>query len=573
MQGKKQIVRALLGFGLAGALFTGCQDFFGQQADDTPAAAADNQAPAELALKLSIKDSGGCLELRNQIEAIKGGAAVDAELIAKFANQCVEEAKGQSSEHHDLDDQVRCRWILSQIEGGREELVVKFRYYCPDSCETMVMEDSTEHAKVCREPKPEEKPSCEELKKRLAGMDTTTEEYARLRHFVREICEEPKPLPTPEEDTCRIIREKLSKLVAGSDEYLTWKKIYLARCEEPKPDPVPPVTCDELRKKLAETDNPEDSARLATELAKRCPVPHPVPVPGPNCDSLRLMLHEADSGSEAYDRIYHMMAEKKCVLPEPHPVPVPVPLPHPNCDSLRAMLTKTDSGSEAYNKILHIMIEAKCKVPAPTPEPLPPTCDELRKLFAATTNPEDSARLAMELAKRCPVPVPLPHPNCDSLRAMLAKADSGSEAYNRILHAMIEAKCKVPAPTPEPLPLTCDQLRKLFAATTNPEDSARLAMELAKRCPVPVPLPHPNCDSLRAMLAKADSGSEAYNRILHAMSEAKCNVEPAPVPTPDPLPVTPNCDELRRKLAALDPNSADYAAVKEKLAKYCPEVK
>jgi hypothetical protein len=493
MTGMRHTLRALTGFGLASALFVGCE--FGQKPiDDTPSQANVNQDPSELALKLSVKDTGACLELKHQIELIKAGGEVDAELIAKFARECVVEIKDSKPVIIPPNDQIRCRWILSQIDGGRDELVVKFRYYCPDSCQSMVMDDSLQHDKVCREPKPEEKPSCEELKQRLAAMDTATEEYKRLRHFVAEICSEPHP--------------------------------------DPIPVPKPP-TCDELRRKL-ESAYGEDSVRLANELANHCPVPHPLP--GPNCDSLRLLLNQADSGSAEYNRIYHMMAEHKCRLPEP--VPQPDPGTWPDCDSLRMLLKQAagDTGSEYYHRLQYMLLVKKCDMPQPVPGP---SCDSLRillKMYSTDSTKDQYARVYhMMLEKKCivPDPIPNPGPNCDSLRILLkhAMTDSTKDEYARIYKLMLEKKCIVPDP-------------------------------------VPVPNPGPGCDSLRHMLARADSGSETYNKILHMMAEKKCLVI-LPAPEPTPLP-TVNCDELRKKLALLDPASADYAYIKEKLAANCP---
>src|SRR4051812_6519453 len=66
MTGKRHLIRALTGFGLAGALFMGCQDFFGQKSGYEPTPIV-NQDPAELALRLTVKPTGACQDLRKQI--------------------------------------------------------------------------------------------------------------------------------------------------------------------------------------------------------------------------------------------------------------------------------------------------------------------------------------------------------------------------------------------------------------------------------------------------------------------------------------------------------------------------
>lgn len=405
MSGSKNIMRALAGLGLAGALFMGCQDLLNNGKDSSnPSVTPGTAAPADLALRLTVKDSGACRDLEAQIEAAKAGGRIDTAEIATFAGACIKEiVPGDTGKHVELppvvlpDSQLRCRWIRTQIDGGREDLVIKFHYYCPDDCDGKDSADTAEHAKLCREPRPEEKPSCDTLKTTLKDMDSNSEEGSRLKRFVGDMCREPKPVP----DT------------------------------NPEPKPLPGPNCDSLRLMLSQADSGSETYAMLLHMMmeKKCVLPHhdslppepkpvpdsmlppPKPVPGPNCDSLRLMLSQADSGSETYSMLLHMMMEKKCVMPHPDTLPpAPKPVPGPSCDSLRLMLSQADSGSETYSMLLHAMVEKKCVLPHPDtlpPAPKPPVvnCDELRiKLGAVTdTTGELYRQLSGTYREHCPV--------------------------------------------------------------------------------------------------------------------------------------------------------------------------
>jgi hypothetical protein len=332
MEKSKSIIQMFTGLALSTTLFLGCQDFMGQKSDGN-LVTKDNEAPQEVALQLSIKDSGACLELKNHIQAAheaqtahEAGSALLASDSA-FLTNCVHEVRHEDASKPKPiippvltpDDRTRCHWIVAQIDRGREEMVIKYRYYCPDDCNNMARGDSVVHEKYCRDPKPD----CMELKAKLAHMDPASEEFARLHHLIGDICMEHPPIdslpPMPHGDS-------LPPMPHGDS-------------LPPKPhcDSLPPIPHGDSLPPLPHGDSLP-------------PKPHgdslpPIMPPAKiSCDSLRILIAHSDVNSEAYAK-YKRIYGETCVDLKPPVILPPVP---PTCDELRKKLALLDPASADY---------------------------------------------------------------------------------------------------------------------------------------------------------------------------------------------------------------------------------
>ena len=109
------------------------------------------------------------------------------------------------------DSGTRCKWIVAQIEGGRDSLTVSYRKYCPDDCRKLERSDSAGHEKLCREPGPGPKPVPHD-----SGIVP--------------------PKPVPGDDTCKMLMERLSQVKPGEPGRAELEHAFAARCK----DPIPP---------------------------------------------------------------------------------------------------------------------------------------------------------------------------------------------------------------------------------------------------------------------------------------------------------------------------------------------
>lgn len=389
--------RAILGLGLASSLFLGCEQFLGQSADKTTPVddkTLVNTAPENVSLQLAIKETEDCKALRDRVLAAHAVGEAPGALETDFISRCVVEVKPDAGADAGKiitvpaalvpDAMTRCRWIVAQIEGGANELVIKFRYYCPDDCDTLAVKDSVRHVKLCRDPAPD----CATMKRKLVEMDTATEEYARLRRFLHEHCGLPDPTRPPKDTVrpiepkpvlthCDSLRKHLGTLDPATEEYRKLKAAWYEHCEKPrdtvivpKPDPIPaPTTCESLRKQLAALDpaSPE-YAHLKEMVHLKCEVPRDtviVPKPDPHpteCEQIMAKLKALDPASPDYARLKAYYAEK-CMEVKPLPVdpikPLPVPTP---CEDYRRKLASVPADSPDAKHLMEI-IAKECAVP------------------------------------------------------------------------------------------------------------------------------------------------------------------------------------------------------------------
>jgi hypothetical protein len=178
------------------------------------------------------------------------------------------------------DDRTRCHWIMTQIDVGRNEMLIRFRYYCPDECVLLMKTDTISHDTYCRDPKPD----CEALKTRLASMDKTSLDFERLSRLIRDVClippiPKPDPIVPPVTTECEAIRLKLSQMDPASPDYAKLKLYYTEHCLNILPPPPPPeikppvaVDCEALRLKLSLVDPAsKDYVYIKDMIAKNCP--------------------------------------------------------------------------------------------------------------------------------------------------------------------------------------------------------------------------------------------------------------------------------------------------------------
>ena len=524
--------RLLAGFGLTSALLWGCMD---------PASSdKDNPVPAETqvgegALALSIKDNPACREQWSAILNARSAGKADTGNEASFLANCVKEIKPAKDNTLPIipsglvpDSTSRCHWIVSQIDGGRNELTVTFKKYCPDDCRKLEDMDSTRHDKLCRDPHdpiplPDpRKPIldslyCDSLYMDLAKLDSNSEAYKKLLRVIDERCgvKPPRPIPNPNEDTCRMIREKLAVMDPKSDDYLRWKKLLLERCEGGHP-PVDSGECAAIRMKLSMTKPGEPGrAELEKMLMDRChdTLVHPIPVPNPDedtCKMIRARLAGMDPKNPEYARWKQMLLDR---CEGDHP-----PVDTSECYGLHLKLSMTKPGE--------------------------PGRAELEKLYRVRCVDTDTVIVH---PPKDTLPKP-PMTLCDSLLKHLASLKVGTAEYGHFKE-IYGKECPVPHDT----------------VKVPPKDT------------LPKP-PMTYCDSLLKKLASLKVGTADYARYKElAGKECMIPRDTVVVPPKDtlPKPVSPkvNCDELRAKLAIVDPKSADYARILVMLKENCPDVK
>ena len=271
-----------MGLGLAASLFWGCQDLLSQNDKSTPATDA-GVTTDESALRLSIKDDSTCRDQWGVILAARSNGHADSVAEAAFLAGCVKEVKVVKDKTPPVippnlvpDSLSRCHWIVSQIDGGRNEMTVSYKRYCPEDCRKLEVGDSTRHDKLCREP---------------GDKDT-------IDHPIKPPVDTTVRPPHPDTGDCGAFRVKLSMVKPGEPGRAELEKMYFSRCHDTLPKPpmdtivkppmpkdtlpkppvpvIPKVNCDELLAKLAKLDvSSADYARIKASLAVNCPEKKP----------------------------------------------------------------------------------------------------------------------------------------------------------------------------------------------------------------------------------------------------------------------------------------------------------
>ncbi|GEM_PF-4490229 len=423
MKNTVSTARILAGLGFAASLFWGCLDPMSQSKDNTTP--TDNSA-----LSLSIKDNGACRDQWSAILAARSAGHQDSATEAAFLANCVTEVKAGKDKNPPYippnlvpDSLSRCHWIVSQIDGGRNEMTVSYKRYCPDDCRKLEIHDSTRHEKLCRDPD-----------------DTGKVDTAKGNpHDTSKV--DPRDTSKANEDTCKLIRARLATMASGSADYIRWSKILMERCGHPPVD-TDSVDCRAIYQKLSVV-KPGEPGRADLERAFKegCHDTLPKPphdtlvippkdtLPKPpivNCDSLRKRLAGLDTNSADY---LHLKGSFREHCPEKPPVVIPPKdtLPKPpivNCDSLRKRLAGLDTNSADYLRLKGSFRE---HCPEKPPVVIPPK-------DTVVVPPKDTL----------PKPV-IPRVNCDELRAKLAALDPTSADYAHI-KASLALSCTEPKP-------------------------------------------------------------------------------------------------------------------------------
>lgn len=409
------IARGLMGLGLVSALFLGCQQFLGQEeAAKKEGVQVESGVASEVALQLSIKETSECQALRDQVLAADAAGEATVTLQTDFIRNCIVEVKSSDPVKVPIidpalivDAKSRCRWIISEIEGGRKDLIIKLHYWCPDECDTLKVIDSVRHVRICKDPAPD----CAALKAKLALLDPKSGEYARLRLFLSQHCGTHDTILPPKDPIltdCEILRKKLSGMDTTGAEFQRLLHAYHGKCVLPPKDTVivRPTLCDSLRKQLAALDPASEAyAKMKRYYTEKCLTPvdtivKPLPI---HCDSLKRLLAAADPVSEAYARLKRLIAEK-CV--EIKPVdPVKPPIDSAACEHMLAKLKSLDPASHDYAVLKHAWYSQCVEVkPADPIKPVQPVMDcEAIRLKMSHVDPAsaDYAYLKNLLAEKC----------------------------------------------------------------------------------------------------------------------------------------------------------------------------
>jgi hypothetical protein len=317
---------------------------------------------------------------------------------------------------------------VSQIEGGRNEMTVSYKKYCPDDCRKL-SGDSARHEKFCHDPihvpgkdslsvpgkdtlVPPVKPpkdsvytnplddTCRALKARLEATKPGDTGRAALEHRYAGFCKDRIPVDTlhipgkdtlkdtivppihnPYEDTCRLLKQMLENVKPGDSGRAMIEHRYAGMCkvfipidslpkpvkDTVKPDPVQD-TCKMLYVKLSMT-KPGDSARAALEhlYAGMCKEPYPVILPVPT---------------------------------DPKPT-VPQPASHDSvCAELKMRVATTKPGTSEHEGFEQ-KFKVTCLDPLPTTPAVAP-CDDLRaKLSKLDPASPDYAKMKEYVAGAC----------------------------------------------------------------------------------------------------------------------------------------------------------------------------
>jgi hypothetical protein len=381
-------LRYLAGLGLAAGLLLGCQDFLGQDKGTTdPAIVTTNDDAGSLSL--SIKDDPGCRDQWRAILDARSAGHADSASEASFLATCVKEVVIGKDQPKPVippallpDSGTRCKWIVAQIDGGRDSLTVSYKKYCPDDCRILLAKDSISHERLCHDsikvpPKDTgvaTRPvddTCRMLREKLAMTKPGEPGRAELEHMfaLRKCGDLPKDTvvapPRPDTGDCAALRLKLSMVKPGEPGRTDLERMYAERCKDTAIVKPPLVNCDSLRKQLAGRDpNSTDAINIAVTLKEHCPEKPPVILPPKDslpprdsiCMDLKLRMSTAAVGSQ--ERIELEAAFKaKCMDPIP-----PLP-PAVNCDELRKKLAGLDPASADYQRIAGTLKEHCPEVP------------------------------------------------------------------------------------------------------------------------------------------------------------------------------------------------------------------
>jgi len=344
-------LRIAAALGLAAGMMIGCQDLMnpGKTTSDPGATSVDQTG----SLSLSIRNDSTCMGEWHAILDARSAGHPDSASEAAFLASCVTEVKPEKDKPLPAipppllpDSGTRCKWIVAQIEGGRDSLSVSYRKYCPDDCRKLEAADSASHEKLCLDPKPHP----DSLPPKPHGDDSLPPKP----HGGDSL----PPPPNPGDDTCKMLHDKLEIVKPGEPGRADLERLYTLRCHEPVPHdsillppPPPPVNCDSLRKRLAALDSGSaDYAKLAITLKEHCPEKPPLPdtaklppkPPAPDsvCMKLKVLLLTTPPGTAGRSDL-EAAFKAKCV--EPVPVTPPV-----NCDELRVKLAAMDPASVDY---------------------------------------------------------------------------------------------------------------------------------------------------------------------------------------------------------------------------------
>lgn len=458
--------RTWMGLGLAAGLLLGCQQFLGQEEKaPVPAGDAASDPPEDMALKLTMKGTAECRALRDQVLAADAAGQVTVTLQTDFIRNCIVEARSADSSGKvvipaDLlpDDSLRCRWLVSGIDGGREELVIKFRYDCPDDCDSLSRADSVRHGRICRDPMPE----CADLRAKLASLDTGSMDYDRLRRLLSERCGVHDTLHPPKDTSvapapCDSLKRLLATVDTSSVEHDRILALLRERCGRPDTliRPPAPFPCDSLKLRLARLDTGSTEYAHVLALLKACPSRPDSGRPVLTfCDSLKLRLGTLDSASEDYHRILRILREKcwhpdtgivKPLPPERDSLPITSLL---LCDSLRQRMASLDPSSVEYGKTKQQWYQ-QCLEPKPVNDST--LCGDLvSRLEGMDTTSREYPLLRHEAAIRCPAwlpaepvqpvdPVPL-SPECADIQKRMSRPGLSHEEYSR-LKQLFSEKC------------------------------------------------------------------------------------------------------------------------------------
>ncbi len=378
-------LRIAAALGLAAGLMIGCQDLLnpGKTSSDPGASTADQSG----ALSLSIRDDSTCMGAWHAILDARSAGHPDSASEAVFLASCVTEVKPGKDKPAPVipppllpDSGTRCKWIVAQIEGGRDSLSISYRKYCPDDCRKLEAADSAFHAKLCREPRPHP----DSLPPKPHGDDSLPpkphgdDSLPPKPHGDDSLPPKPHgddslpPKTNPGDDTCRMLLENLKIVKPGEPGRADLERLFTLRCHEPvphdttmPPPPPPPVNCDELRKKLAVLDSGSaDYLRLAAVLKGHCPEKPPLPdttkfpprppVQDSVCMDLKLRLSATPPGTAGRSEL-EAAFKAKCMAPVPAPVPIV------NCDELRAKLAGMDTTSVDF---VHLSATLKERCPS-----------------------------------------------------------------------------------------------------------------------------------------------------------------------------------------------------------------
>ncbi|MEO6098314.1 MAG: hypothetical protein ABIW76_22630, partial [Fibrobacteria bacterium] len=214
----------LTGLGLAAGLFWGCQDLLSQK--DDPSSGTPVTAD-ETVLSLSIKDDPACREQWNSILAARTNGHPDSMAESAFLSGCVKEIKAGKDKIPPIippglvpDSLSRCHWIVAQIEGGRNEMTVSYKRYCPNDCRKLEDKDSVRHEHLCRD----------------SGVDTTKPPRDTVK-VPRDTIEKP---PHPNTSECAAIKLKLSMAKPGEPGRADLERMFKMHCL----DSIPPKPTD-----------------------------------------------------------------------------------------------------------------------------------------------------------------------------------------------------------------------------------------------------------------------------------------------------------------------------------------